>query len=82
MSRKILVTASFFGMSAVILGAYAAHGLEKLIDADSIVTFKTGVQYQMYHTFLLLFLGLHLWLTNKKKIKNKYINTLHILCWL
>lgn len=57
MNRIILITACFLGMLSVILGAYAAHGLEKLVDASSVETFKTGVQYQMYHALFLLFLG-------------------------
>lgn len=58
MNKSILATASFLGMTAIILGAFAAHGLEKLINAESIETFKTGVQYQMYHALFLFALGI------------------------
>ena len=57
MNKIIIFTACILGMLAVILGAYAAHGLEKLINAESVETFKTGVQYQMYHALFLLLLG-------------------------
>lgn len=57
MNRTIFVTGVFFGALAVILGAFAAHGLEKLITADAIQTFDTGVKYQMYHALFLLVLG-------------------------
>lgn len=57
MSRKILITAAILGVLSVVLGAFAAHGLKASIDAKAIQTFETGVRYQMYHAFLLLFIG-------------------------
>jgi uncharacterized membrane protein YgdD (TMEM256/DUF423 family) len=44
-------------MLAVILGAFGAHGLKKIISPDMLEVFKTGVQYQFYHTFALLAVG-------------------------
>ena len=67
MNKKILATACFLGMLAVVFGAYAAHGLEKLITAESVETFKTGVQYQMYHALFLLFLGINNLITKRTK---------------
>lgn len=57
MNRTIFLTGIVFGVLAVMLGAFGAHGLEKLVDAESIQTFETGVKYQMYHALLLLILG-------------------------
>ncbi|MFD1161182.1 DUF423 domain-containing protein [Hwangdonia seohaensis] len=57
MNRKILITASLLGLTSVILGAFAAHGLKALISEESLQTFETGVRYQMYHAILLLFVG-------------------------
>lgn len=57
MKKSLLITGSILGMTAVILGAFAAHGLESLISEESIATFQTGVKYQMYHAFLLLVVG-------------------------
>ncbi len=57
MNKAILVTASILGITGIILGAFAAHGLKNLISADSIQTFETGVKYQMYHALFLLFVG-------------------------
>ncbi|MBD2848236.1 DUF423 domain-containing protein [Paenibacillus sp. IB182496] len=34
---------------AVLLGAFAAHGLEGWLSADRLDTFETGVRYHMYH---------------------------------
>lgn len=57
MNRTILVTGAVFGALAVLLGAFAAHGLEKLVSPEAVRTFETGVRYQMYHAIFLLILG-------------------------
>ncbi|MTE26301.1 DUF423 domain-containing protein [Winogradskyella ouciana] len=57
MNKKILIAGSILGILGIILGAFAAHGLEKMIDADAIKSFETGVRYQLYHAFLFLILG-------------------------
>jgi uncharacterized membrane protein YgdD (TMEM256/DUF423 family) len=44
-------------MLGIVLGAFGAHGLGKLVDADAIKSFETGVRYQIYHAFFLLILG-------------------------
>lgn len=59
MDKKILSAAAFFGMSAIILGAFGAHALKKVLTVDQLVSFETGVKYQMYHALLLLFLGMN-----------------------
>lgn len=58
MNKTILVTACVFGLLAVVLGAFGAHGLQKIVDAKAVTSFETGVRYQMYHAFLLFVLGL------------------------
>ena len=58
MKKTILITACLFGMLAVVLGAFGAHGLKNLVDLDAVATFETGVRYQMYHTFFLFVLAL------------------------
>lgn len=67
MKKTIFGTACLLGMLTIILGAFGAHGLEKLIAADAITTFETGVRYQMYHVFLLFVLGLLPGLSTKIK---------------
>jgi uncharacterized membrane protein YgdD (TMEM256/DUF423 family) len=57
MNKTIFGTGIFFGITAILLGAFGAHGLEKMIDAEAIVTFETGVKYQMYHALFLMILG-------------------------
>jgi uncharacterized membrane protein YgdD (TMEM256/DUF423 family) len=67
MDKKILSAAGFFGMSAIILGAFGAHALKKVLTIDQLATFETGVKYQMYHALFLLFLGLNNHLSYKTK---------------
>lgn len=57
MNRKLLISGAFFGMLAIILGAFATHGLKPMLTAESIMTFETGVKYQMYSALFLLILG-------------------------
>jgi uncharacterized membrane protein YgdD (TMEM256/DUF423 family) len=40
-------TLLFFLALAIILGAFGAHGLKKLVDAERIESFKTGVMYHL-----------------------------------
>ncbi|MFN3967797.1 DUF423 domain-containing protein [Flavobacterium sp.] len=67
MERKITATAIIMGMTAIILGAFGAHALKKHLTVEELVTFETGVKYQMYHALFLLFLGLTTLVTEKSK---------------
>lgn len=66
--NRFLFIGSVLGMLAVILGAFGAHGLEKLVDARMLQRFHTGVEYQFYHALALLLIGIlqgqmrHRWL--------------------
>ena len=53
MDRLFFITASLFGFTGVALGAFGAHGLKAYLDAGLLLTFETGVRYQMYHVFAL-----------------------------
>ena len=56
--KKIFCIATLIGLSAVVLGAFAAHGLQYNLSAASIKSFLTGVRYQFYHAFFLFIVGL------------------------
>jgi len=51
---------AFYGLLAVIFGAFGAHALKKRFSEDQLKSFETGVKYQMYHAILLLVLGFNL----------------------
>ena len=53
-----LIWGGLFMATAVILGAFGAHGLKKIVSPEKLITFETGVRYQIYHSLALLFLGL------------------------
>ncbi|APG60471.1 DUF423 domain-containing protein [Christiangramia salexigens] len=57
MSRRYLITGASFGLTAVILGAFAAHGLKSIISGDALESFETGIRFQMYHAFLFMIIG-------------------------
>jgi uncharacterized membrane protein YgdD (TMEM256/DUF423 family) len=58
MDKKILSTGTILGMIAIILGAFGAHALKKVLSIEQLNTFETGVRYQMYHALFLLFVGI------------------------
>ena len=53
MHKAFLIISSILGALSVILGAFGAHALKKIVPPDSVATFETGVRYQFYHTFAL-----------------------------
>lgn len=71
MNRRIILTASLFGFTAVVLGAFGAHGLKSQVSPDALEIWSKGVEYQFYHTFALLFLS-QLSLNQPKLIKLAY----------
>lgn len=54
MRKTIFRIATASAMVAVILGAFASHGLKGKIAPEQMETFQIGVRYQFYHTFALL----------------------------
>lgn len=55
MPKQILIAAAVFGGLAVALGAFGAHGLERVTSDEKILQgFRTGTQYQLYHALALL----------------------------
>lgn len=57
MNKTILITGLIFGLLAVIIGAFGAHGLKKVLTIEELTTFETGVKYQMYHALFLILLS-------------------------
>tara|TARA_B100000609_G_C16977990_1_gene312319 strand:- start:214 stop:576 length:363 start_codon:yes stop_codon:yes gene_type:complete len=47
-----------FALTAVTLGAFGAHALKELLSSSQLVSFETGVRYQMFHGIVLLFIGI------------------------
>jgi len=55
--KLIVVTACVLAAVTIAIGAFGAHGLKKLVDSDALLSFETGVRYQMYHVLALLVIG-------------------------
>lgn len=57
MKTFTLVVGAVYGLISVILGAFGAHALKKIISVEKLTSFETGVRYQMYSALFLLILG-------------------------
>ena len=68
MTQKLKIFGTFFGMTAVIIGAFGTHALGEQLDLDQLRSFETGVKYQMYHALLMIILGFNI------KAKSKFLN--------
>ena len=79
MNKKLLTTAAVFGMIGIVLGAFGAHALKKVLAMEQLVTFETGVRYQMYHALFLLFVGLNTTLSEKSKMYIYYFTLFGVL---
>ncbi len=51
---------ALFGITAIMLGAFGAHALKKIMTQEQLTSFETGVKYQMYHALVLLMLSFNL----------------------
>ena len=58
MAKSILVKAGILGVIAVLGGAFGAHALKGVLTPEHLVSFQTGVRYQLIHAVVLLFIFL------------------------
>jgi uncharacterized membrane protein YgdD (TMEM256/DUF423 family) len=68
MNRNFLSVAALLGALSVALGAFAAHSLRSMANADTVSIFETGVRYQFYHTFALFIVAFL-----SEKVNNKWM---------
>ncbi|WP_447951455.1 DUF423 domain-containing protein [Chryseobacterium koreense] len=57
MKNLTLIFGAVYGLLSVILGAFGAHALKKIISVEKLESFETGVRYQMYAALFLLIVG-------------------------
>lgn len=57
MKSITLIVGAVYGLVSVILGAFGAHALKKVLSIDKLASFETGVKYQMYSALFLLIVG-------------------------
>jgi len=53
-----IVIGGVFGFLGVALGAFGAHGLSDVLSASMLSIYKTGVNYQLIHSVVILAIGL------------------------
>jgi len=70
MIQFTLLFSSILGALAVVLGAFGAHALKKILSEAELKSFETGVKYQMYHALVLLIIGFNF---NLETISEKYM---------
>ena len=58
-NKPIIIIGSLLGAFSLTFGALGSHLLEPyLISIGKMDTYQTAVQYQFYHVFLILFIGI------------------------
>lgn len=55
--KSILMAASLYGASGILLGAFGAHFLKHKLLPDAHSAFETAVYYQLIHAVVLLVVG-------------------------
>lgn len=57
--KKIwIIISAVSGFTAVVIGAFGAHGLREKLSPEMLEVYKTGILYQFFHTIVLLILSL------------------------
>ncbi|MBT9393752.1 DUF423 domain-containing protein [Hymenobacter sp. NST-14] len=75
-ARLIIQLAALLGALSVGIGAFAAHGLRKSLEAAGrFETFETAVRYQFFHTLALLGIGILL-------LARPELRSLNTVAWL
>jgi uncharacterized membrane protein YgdD (TMEM256/DUF423 family) len=57
-NRNVLFLGAIFMALAVLLGAFGAHALKNSLAPEMLAVYRTGVEYQFYHSLGLLIIGL------------------------
>jgi len=73
MKNKWLLIAALSGFLCVAIGAFAAHGLSKVLEPKELAWIETGVKYQMFHTLAIMGIGIAQ-LCRESLVANKMAN--------
>jgi uncharacterized membrane protein YgdD (TMEM256/DUF423 family) len=57
-ASPLLALAALFGLTAVLFGAFGAHGLEGRVSAERLAVWETGAEYLGWHATTLLAIAL------------------------
>ncbi len=81
MNKTIIGWGAGFGLLAVILGALGSHALKAELGTSALESYRTAVDYQMYHALFLLFLGSTKVLDGRARKQVFYLILAGILCF-
>jgi len=59
---------SLFAATAVLIGAFGAHGLKAMVSPESLQTFETAVRYHFYHALGIMAVAALLHFGRKKSL--------------
>jgi uncharacterized membrane protein YgdD (TMEM256/DUF423 family) len=68
--KTILVIAALAGLTAVVLGAFGAHGLKGVLTSEQLLLWEKGVQYQFYHALAIFCCAVYLRQSFSTSIRN------------
>lgn len=57
MKQLILTIGGAYGFLSVAFGAFGAHALKRKFNSEQLLSFETGVKYQMYHALIMIISG-------------------------
>ncbi|WP_297323957.1 DUF423 domain-containing protein [Nitrosomonas sp.] len=58
MPKTFLILGALNTFLCIALGAFGAHGLKRVLSADMLTVYHTGVQYHFYHALGIIIIGL------------------------
>lgn len=67
-ANKAILWGSIIGALGVMLSAFGAHALKNIVNSNVLNIFDTATKYQLYHSLLLILIGLisHVHIANTK----------------
>jgi len=74
MNKRIVIAGLMLIVLGIVFGAFGTHALKSHLSAEKLISFETGVRYQMYHGLGMLMLGL-----NADKIKKGLTRAFQLL---
>jgi len=77
MDKSSLAKGAILGCIAVIFGALGAHALKEVLLPEQLLSFETGVRYQMYHALAIIVLAVVV----KNKSSKLLVTAVNLFFW-
>ena len=69
MIKNTVIKAGIFGVIAVLGGAFGAHALKEVLSPEHLMSYETGIRYQLIHAVVLILLALLISKFDSKQFK-------------